>query len=131
MTLRKIYYLTLGISAGLYLLYWFAPWTYGYLDEEQQSLLSYGGHGALLVLPDGLWWLLLLATLLGYLGMALFRNSFRILFLAVLCVSVLISVIGGASVVTGPEAFFVDVSNFMAGFAVALSYYTELNEKFY
>ena len=131
MTLRRIYYLTLVISAGLYLLYWFSPWAYGYLDRELQSLLSYGGHGALFVLPDGFLWLLLLATVLGYLGMALFRNSFRVLFIAVLLVELLISVIGGASVITGPEVFFVDVSNFMAGFAVALSYFTELNERFY
>ena len=131
MTLRRIYYVTLAISMGFHLLYWFAPWGYGYLDGETQSLLSYGGQGALLIFPEAFWWILLLATMLGYLGMALFRNSFRILFLATLFGAVLISVIGGTNVITGPEAFFVDVSIFMAGFAVALSYYTELNNEFH
>lgn len=131
MTLKRTYHLALAISAGFYLLYLLAPWAYSYLNEELQSLLSYGGYGALLVLPHALWWMFLLATFLGYLGMAFFRNSFRILFLFVLFMSVLFSVIGGASVITGPETFFVDVSTFAAGFAVALSYFTKLNEEFY
>lgn len=82
-------------------------------------------------LPVWFWLGFLLAGIVSYLGMALFRKGFRIMFLAVFLVPILIAVVGGMNIITGPEVFFADVSTFLAGFAIALSYYTELNEQFY
>ncbi len=49
--------------------------------KEMQTLLSYGGYGALVEAPDWIFWLQLVIALIGYVGMVLFRNLFRVIFL--------------------------------------------------
>ncbi len=131
MKLIHSYWLSLAISAIFFVMYMFAPWAYGTLEPEMQTLLSYSGYGALVEAPDWIFWLLLVIALIGYAGMALFRNLFRVIFVAFTVITLLLSPIFGASVITGIEVFIIDTSTLLSGFAIALSYYTRLNDNFY
>ncbi|MCU7852631.1 MAG: hypothetical protein KZQ80_10495 [Candidatus Thiodiazotropha sp. (ex Monitilora ramsayi)] len=125
------YWVALAISAVFFILYMFAPWAYWTLEPGMQSLLSYGGYGALFEIPEWIFWFQLGIALVSYIGMALFRKSFRLIFVLFIVFSLLLSPIYGASVITGIEVFIIDTSTLLAGFAIALSFYTSLNEKFY
>jgi len=123
--------MALGISAVFYVMYMFAPWAYGTLNPEIYILLSYDGRGALIEAPEWLFWGQLIITLIGYAGMALFRRLFRVIFVGLIVINLILSPIYGASVITGIEVFIIDTSTLLSGFAIALSFYTRLNDKFY
>ncbi len=131
MKLLHTYWIALAISALFYVMFMFAPWAYGTQSPEMQSLLSYGGYGALFEAPDWIFWAQLIITLIAYAGMALFRKLFRLLFLVIIVVNLMLSPIYGASVITGIEVFIIDTSTLLSGFVIALSFYTRLNDKFY
>lgn len=131
MNLIQIYWGALIVSAVFFVMYMFAPWAYSTLEPEMQSLLSYRGYGALIEVPEWVLWLQLIIALIGYAGMAFFRNFFRLVFVASLAVNLILSPIFGASVITGIEVFIIDTSTLLSGFAIALSYFTRLNDKFY
>ena len=108
----------------------FAPWMYGTLDSETQSLLSYSGWNSMFVVPEWVFWVMLLANLAGYIGMFMYKKFFRLLFSLILVVSILLSPIFGMSIITGIEVFFIDASMLLAGIVLALAYFTPINDKF-
>ncbi|MCG7915617.1 MAG: hypothetical protein JAY71_17275 [Candidatus Thiodiazotropha weberae] len=125
------YWIALTISAVFFMLYMFAPWAYWTLEPGMQSLLSYGGYGALFEIPEWIFWFQVVIAFVGYIGMVLFRKSFRLVIVLSTVFSLLLSPIYGVSVITGIEVFIIDISTLLAGFAIALLFYTRLNEKFY
>lgn len=131
MKLLHTYWVALAISAVFYIMFMFAPWSYSLLDPDMQSLLSYGGYGAIFETPEWVFWAQTIITLISYVGMALFRKLYRLLFLVILVVNLILAPIYGASVITGIEVFIIDTSTLLSGFVIGLSFYTRLNEKFY
>ena len=112
-------------------MYWFAPWGYGYLAQEKQSLLSYNGYGSLVGESEYFYWGFFLAMVTGYIGMLLFRKLFRLWFVSLIVIGLILSPIFGMSILTGIEAFIFDTSTILSGFVIALAYFTPLKDKFY
>ncbi|MCG7899533.1 MAG: hypothetical protein JAY85_13885 [Candidatus Thiodiazotropha weberae] len=82
-------------------------------------------------MPEWIFWFQVVIAFVGYIGMVLFRKSFRLIIVLSTVFSLLLSPIYGVSVITGIEVFIIDISTLLAGFAIALLFYTRLNEKFY
>jgi len=131
MKLLRIYQASVIISCILYVAYWFSPWLYGYLDSEVQSVLSWGGYKSAFDLPQWFWNIYLTLNIISYIGMFLLRKVFRALFLILIVVSYPLSSIGGMSVMTGLEVILIDISTFLAGFIIALAYYSDIKNEFY
>ncbi len=111
-------------------MYWYAPWLYGYLSPDKQSLLSYGNFGAMIEPPE--WWyqLNLIVILVIYAGLFKFREIFRWLYLFVTVFLLVTSPIYGVSIITGIEVFITGTSTMLNGFILALAFYSPLKEKF-
>ena len=131
MTLLKIYQLSLILSCGSFLAYWYAPWLYGYLDSETQGILAWGGHKAAIEMPEWFVYIYLVVIMLSYIGMYLFKKAFRTLFLVLTVVSYPLATISGMSVINGVEVAVVDLSTLLTGIIIALAYFSKLNERFY
>jgi len=131
MNLLKTYQASLIISCLLFVSFWFAPWLYGYLDAESQQILSYGGIKASIYLPNWVFNIYLILTIISYIGMYLFRKAFRLLFVSILVLSIPLETLFGMVVMTGIEAAMLDISNILSGIVIALAYFTELKSKFY
>jgi hypothetical protein len=127
----KVYYTALIISAVFFLMYWFAPWGYQYLAQEKQSLLSYHSYGSVIGESEYLYWGFFSAMVIGYVGMLLFRKLFRLWFVSLIVISLILSPLFGMSIITGIEVFIIDTSTILSGFVIALAYFTPLKDKFY
>ena len=131
MKLVHIYWLSIALSATFFLMYWYAPWLYGYLDPVSQSILSNDNYGAMFNLPE--WWfqVYLVLVLFGYAGLLKFRSFFRWWFVVVMVFSLITSPIYGMNVITGIEVFIIDTSTMLNGFIIALAFFSPLKERFY
>ncbi len=115
----------------MYLTSWFFAWSYGWLPQDQQSLLSYHGLGSWLTVPEAVWWGYFALTLVGYAGMLLYRRTFRVLFVVLIFVGLVTAPMLGVSVVTGVEVFLIDASTLLQGVAVGRSFFSPVSERFY
>lgn len=131
MKILNIYWAALFVSATFFLMYWFAPWAYGTLDPETQSMLSFGGTDSLVSIPEWWYWFHLVIVLVGYGGMFLLRKIFRWWFLGAFVLGLLLSPVYGTSIITGIEVFIIDTSTFLSGFILALAFFSPLKNKFY
>ena len=127
----KAFRITVVLSAALFVAFWFAPWAYGLVNEEHQSLLSYHGSGAFAEFPEWWSWLFFTATMVGYLGILLLRKPFRTWLLAVTVVGLCITPAYGISIITGIEAFMLDASSMLRGAALAMAYFSSIKGHFY
>ena len=118
-------------SAVLFVMYVFAPWAYGTLDPDLQSLLSYRGFGAWFEFSELFFWCYFIAVLIGYAGMFMYRKAFRLWFIAITAFGLLMSFTGGVSVITSIEVFIIDTSTLLSGFIIALSLFSPIKDKFY
>ena len=131
MKITQIYRAALIVSAVFFVMYWCAPWAYGTLGGERQSLLSYNQFGAWFIFPEWFSWVFFIAVLVGYLGMFLFRWLGVWVFLGTLVINLLLSLTAGLSVITAVEVFVIDTSTLLSGFILALVFYSPLKERFY
>lgn len=128
--LLKIYAGSLAVSCVFYILYWFAPWMYGGFSPEAQGILSYGGFGAWIEIPESLSWALFVLVVISYAGMLFFKKILRMLFLLLKLFTLIVSPIYGMSVITGIEVLISDTSTLLSGFSLALAYFSPLKEHF-
>lgn len=126
----RAYQASLIVSALLYVSYWFFPWIYFSFSPELQALLNQSGYRALIVWPEWVWWLFFLLTLSGYIGMFFFKRVLRQVFVLAIIGGILLAPTIGVLVLTGTEALLYDLSLFLKGFVLALSYSSELNKYF-
>lgn len=130
MKLLVIYQVSLLISACCLLAYWFAPWLYNHLGQDEQVLLSFTGVNAIFDYPQWLYQAVLALSLLGYAGAFLFRKVFFWFLPGVIVFQLLLAPFGGLLVITGLEVLIIDLSTLLAGFAIALALFTPLKDRF-
>jgi hypothetical protein len=122
---------SLVLSCGLYVMFWFFPWAYGWLSSDMQGVLAFGGAGARFDLQEWFYWSMFAATLISYIGMAAFRKVFRAAFLGLTVFGLVVSPVYGVSVITGIEVCMIDTSTLLAGVVLGMAYFSPLNEYFY
>ena len=131
MKIETTFKISIIASCALLLVYWFAPWFYGYLDSETQQILSWGGYKSALSVQNWFWNIFLFFSIISYVGIFLLRKVFRTLFLVIVISSLALSSVSGMSVITGFEVLIIDASTMLNGFIIAIAYFSELKSKFY
>ncbi|MCG7974693.1 MAG: hypothetical protein JAZ16_06500 [Candidatus Thiodiazotropha taylori] len=130
-TLKTYRILTLT-SAALFTAFWFSPWAYHLLQNEQiSSLLTYHGHGAMFSSPNWWSWAYFAATMIGYAGLLLLRRSYRTFFLLFTIFGAVTSPVYGISIITGIEVFMLDASHILRGVVLGMAYFSTLDGRFY
>ena len=122
------------VSIVSYCGWWFLPYTYEYMNQDIQSLLSYGNYGAILpeskpVLLFGLF--ILLATNIAAFGTMLCRKAFRSAYAILVFLSVVTVPLWGMSVETAGGAFLGYVASLSSGALLAVSYYSKASNAFH
>jgi hypothetical protein len=117
-----------------YCTWWFLPYTYGYMNQETQSLLSYGNSGAILSESHFISvfnWIIFVATNIAALGTMLCRKLFRFYYTILILLSVVTAPLWGMSVETAGGVFLGYISNLASGILFAFAYYSKASNKFY
>lgn len=117
-----------------YCAWFFLPYTYGYMQQETQSLLSYGGHGAILQnegVNDFIGWFFLLGTCIAAFGTILCKKLFRAAYTILIVCSVLMGPLWGMGVETAGGVFLGYISNLAAGMLLATAYLSKASNEFY
>jgi hypothetical protein len=131
MQLATIFRSTLVVGVIAYTAYWFLPYSYGYLDAEAGSLLSYAGYGAIYsgneIIDSAVFW----AWILSAIGMFFFRRIARSVFVLILIASTVSVPLYGLSVETAGGAMLLDVAHIADGIAVALAYFSPVKDRFH
>lgn len=114
-----------------YLAYWLLPYTYGYLDPDVGSLLSYSGFNALLTLPSAFDYGLLAAWIVVAVGLCALRKVARVGFLALIAVATALSPLYGISVETAAGHTLLSITHMADGAVLALAYFSPVRHEFY
>jgi hypothetical protein len=131
MEIKSLFRLLVIVGALAYAVYWFMPYSYGYLDSETGSLLSYGGYGAIYQGSEMLDRAIFGAWMISAFGMLLFRKVARTLFLVLIVVTTPVTVLHGVSVETAGGALMLDVANIADGMVLALAFFSPVKDEFY
>lgn len=131
MEIKNLYRLLIIVGALAYAIYWFMPYSYGYLDSETGSLLAYGGYGAIYQGNEMLDRVIFGAWMISAFGMFLFRKMARTVFLILIVVTTPASVLYGVSVETAGGALMLDIANIADGMVLALAFFSPVKDEFY
>jgi hypothetical protein len=93
-----------------------------WLVERELDVLSYLGYGAMINLPSVVHWLILLTWFSAVIGMYFFIPLARLVFLILVCVSTILVIVSGMSVMTSVDAFLSDSGNIIDGVILAMAY---------
>ena len=130
--LVKLFRTLAVISAISYLLFVFSPWLVGtQLTPETEDILSWSGYGAILPLPDKVFWLLVLIWTMTTIGLCQFQPHARWLFAALTGFSLVLTLLGGMSTLTAWQNFLGSITTLLDGAVLALAYFSPLKERFH
>ena len=121
-------YLVLG-NAALFILYVVLPML-GIIELEQQEydLLSYSGYGG--SIPEIVGWVQLILWLVSAVGLYLFQNWARTLFLVLIVFDAFSIFLGGYVVLMPLEAFMANLIAIADGAILVLAYFTTVSKEF-
>ena len=120
----RLFRLSVVVGLVAYLAYWFLPYSYGYLDSETGSLLSYAGYGAIYSGSYTVSVVLLAGWIASAAGMFFYKKAGRTLFLVLLIVTTAMTPLYGMSIELAGGAMLLDVTNIADGFALGLAYFS-------
>lgn len=131
MQLTKVFRIALVVGSVAYAVYWFLPYSYGYLDSETGYLLSYAGYGAMYSGNEFIDIAIFMAWLISAFGMFFFRKVARSIFLILVVTNIVAVPLYGISVETAGGAMMLDVAHIADGMVLALAYFSPVKDRFY
>jgi len=120
----RLYRAGLVVSLFLYVSYYFAPYSYGFLSPDVAGVLSYSGYGAIWPGNDVWFNALLVAWCVTTFGMFFFSKVARAIFAFLLIVSMAMTPLYGVSVELAGVAMLFDLSNVLVGYVLAMAFFS-------
>ena len=130
MSIFTIFRSCVVIVTLLYVTYWFLPFSYGYLDYETGNLLSYGGHDALVTLPEYFDYVMLCTWQIIAVGLYFYSNAARIAFALLLIAFTAISPLLGLSVETAGGISLISLMSTLDGAIFVFAFFTPVSARF-
>ncbi len=127
----KAFRTSIIVGVIAYLVYWFLPYTYGYLDPDIGDILSYAGYGAIYSGNNAVDILMFMVWMVSAFGMFFYRKIARGLFLFSIVASLGMTPLYGVFVETAGGAVLIDIAHIVFGMALALAYFSSVDDKFY
>lgn len=119
------------VSCLFYLCVVFLPYlSQGMMSNEAINLLLWRGYGAILPLPQGVFWLIVLLWIAAAVGMFNFSSAARVFYLILAVFGTSMSLLWGFNVQTALESFLASVAGTLDGAILAMAYFSPLKEEF-
>ena len=130
MDIKIIYRSSIVIGTLAYVIYFFLPYTYGYLDSDMGALLAYSGYGAIMQGGAVFGYAIFTAWIACAIGLFLFYNVARTAYVGLIIFTTALVPLLGTTVETAGGSLLIDISSIMDGAILAMAFFSPIRNEF-